>query len=77
MSCSICGHEWCWLCGGNYSEHHYNPFNPFGCAGMQNKNGVGKCRIWVWRFLVFLLLIVAVPACLPLALVFSGPFVVI
>lgn len=26
---------------------------------------------------MFLLLIVAVPACLPLALVFSGPFVVI
>jgi hypothetical protein len=75
MSCTVCGHEWCWLCGANYSERHFNPLNPFGCAGMQNRDGIGTFRIWAWRVILFLLIVITVPIALPFALLFSGPFV--
>jgi hypothetical protein len=77
MSCSICGHEWCWLCGSDYSDRHFSPLNPFGCAGLQNRDDVGNFRIWLWRIVLFLLILVAFPAAIPMALIFSGPFVAI
>lgn len=77
MSCSICGYEWCWLCGANYSERHFNPMNPFGCAGMQDRHGIGKCRIILWRITLFFLLLMGFPALFPFALIISGPFVCI
>lgn len=77
MSCSICGHEWCWLCGADYSERHYSPLNPFGCAGMQNRDDVGYCRIWLWRIVLFLLIVISLPAAIPLGMILSGPFVAI
>lgn len=77
MSCSICGYEWCWLCGSDYSERHFNPMNPFGCAGMQDRHGIGKCRIILWRIILFFLLLIGIPAMIPFGLLFSGPFVCI
>jgi hypothetical protein len=51
--------------------------NPFGCAGLQNRDGVGICRIWLWRMALFILMLIAIPVAFPLALILSGPFVVI
>lgn len=44
---------------------------------MQDRNGIGRFRIWLWRITLFLLICIAVPIALPFALIFSGPFVAI
>ncbi len=44
---------------------------------MQNRDSIGKCRIWLWRIALFLLMLIALPVAFPFALVFSGPFVAI
>ncbi len=42
---------------------------------MQNRDGIGKCRIWLWRIALFFLILITVPIAFPFALLFSGPFV--
>lgn len=44
---------------------------------MQNRDGIGKCRIWLWRIALFLLICITVPIAFPIALVCAGPFVAI
>ena len=33
MTCAQCKHQWCWLCGGKYSDQHFEVGG--GCAGLQ------------------------------------------
>ncbi len=74
MTCNICKYEWCWLCGATYTNIHFAPFNPFGCAGLQG--GAHQARNWSWwkrilyKIVVFVLI---VGVGLPLAAVLSGP----
>jgi len=44
---------------------------------MQNRDDVGYCRIWLWRIVLFLLIVISLPAAIPLAMILSGPFVAI
>jgi len=36
MTCSRCGYEFCWMCRGHYTRHHFAPYNIFGCPGLQS-----------------------------------------
>lgn len=39
MTCYICKFQWCWLCGGTYSQYHYMQGK---CQGMQfQQRGLG------------------------------------
>jgi hypothetical protein len=74
MTCSMCSHQWCWLCRGTFSNNHYDPFNPFGCPNLQGSNNSRQqwplWRIYLLRLrMVFLvlLLIVFSPVMLVLA----------
>jgi hypothetical protein len=44
---------------------------------MQNRDGIGTFRIWLWRIVLFILISITVPIAFPFALIFSGPFVAI
>ena len=35
MTCYNCRYQWCWICGGKYTNSHFAPWNIFGCANMQ------------------------------------------
>ena len=75
MTCTVCGYEWCWLCGSTYSDIHFSPLNPLGCAGMQDSRytGISRCKIYLIRFLSFLGILILIPIVLPLFMVFVGP----
>ena len=77
MTCHLCHHEWCWLCGSVYTSYHHVPFNPLGCPGLQGGGNRsqqwGFWRLNLWRLLIFLLIIIG----LPFLLVFFGPIVFI
>ena len=77
MSCSVCNHQWCWLCGANYNSTHFNALNPFGCPGMQDRHDVSRGYILVKQVFIILAIIVGIPLCLPLALVLAGPAVML
>lgn len=79
MTCTVCYYEWCWLCGSTYSDYHFSPLNPFGCAGLQDQhhNSWGKCKIYGLRVLLLLLFTILVPILLPIAMVFCGPVILI
>lgn len=36
MTCSVCSHQFCWLCKREYSYNHFAPWNIFGCPGLQS-----------------------------------------
>jgi E3 ubiquitin-protein ligase RNF19A len=40
MTCQRCRYEFCWMCMGRYSEHHFEWWNVFGCPGGQS--------VWPW-----------------------------
>lgn len=75
MTCGICKYEWCWLCGSTYSDIHFSPLNPIGCAGMQNRNlsGFAKCKIYSLRVLMIIGFLILLPVVIPLVMVFCGP----
>ena len=75
MTCGVCRYEWCWLCGSTYSDIHFSPLNPLGCAGMQNRNlsGFPKCKIFILRILMVIGFLILFPIVAPVAMVFCGP----
>jgi hypothetical protein len=48
MTCSVCTHQWCWLCRGTYSRNHYSPLNPLGCPNLQG-GSVSRQHWPLWR----------------------------
>jgi hypothetical protein len=78
MTCSICHHEWCWLCGSTYSPAHFSALNPFGCPGLQDRprDDWGKCKILLLRLGLLVLFIIAVPVVLPIAMIVCGPILI-
>ena len=76
MTCTVCYYQWCWLCGSTYSDYHFSPLNPLGCAGLQDThhNNWGKCKIIALRILIFIGFLVLVPIVLPICMVGCGPF---
>jgi len=69
MICIICNYEFCWICGGPYSDNHFVPFNPMGCgAGYYTPR-----RHWALRILFKLLYIIAFLVLFPILLVFFIP----
>lgn len=75
MTCGVCKYEWCWLCGSTYSDIHFSPLNPLGCAGMQNRNlsGFAKCKIYFLRVLMIIGFLILLPVVIPCVMVFCGP----
>lgn len=75
MTCGVCKYEWCWLCGSTYSDVHFSPLNPLGCAGMQNRNlsGFAKCKIYFLRVLMIIGFLILLPVVAPCVMVFCGP----
>lgn len=68
MTCVCCHYEFCWLCRQHYTGSHFNPLNPFGCAGLQGsdneKRNWPKWRIYArraWILLLWVLLVVFFP----------------
>jgi hypothetical protein len=37
MTCAACHHQFCWLCGADYSPDHFSVYNVMGCPGMQGE----------------------------------------
>lgn len=77
MTCRVCKYEWCWLCGSTYSDIHFSPLNPLGCAGMQNRNisAFSKCKIYILRFFMVIGFIILFPIVVPLVMIFCGPVI--
>lgn len=75
MTCRVCKYEWCWLCGSTYSDIHFSPLNPLGCAGMQNRSisGLAKCKMFVLRFFMIIGFVIISPIVIPLIMLFCGP----
>lgn len=75
MTCEVCKYEWCWLCGATYSDIHFSPLNPIGCAGMQNRNlsGFAKCKIYILRVLMIIAFLILLPIVAPIIMIFCGP----
>ena len=77
MTCSVCNHQWCWICGANYNSTHFNNLNPFGCPGMQDRHDVTRGYILAKQVFLILAIIVGLPVCLPFALIIAGPVVML
>ena len=56
MTCAECKYQWCWLCGGKYSERHFEAGG--GCAGLQFSDSslFNYCFcLYLYKFWTFLL----------------------
>ena len=56
MTCAECKYQWCWLCGGKYSNNHFEVGG--GCAGLQFTEGswVNNCiLLYMYKILIFIL----------------------
>jgi hypothetical protein len=78
MTCYRCGIDWCWLCGRRMGENHFEPWNIFGCPGVQMMEGWNGEGLWVFRLLYVPLMIMAmalgIAFGIPVAIV-SAPFI--
>eukprot|EP01017_Pseudomicrothorax_dubius_P046899 TRINITY_DN8330_c0_g2_i3.p1 TRINITY_DN8330_c0_g2~~TRINITY_DN8330_c0_g2_i3.p1 ORF type:complete len:346 (+),score=32.08 TRINITY_DN8330_c0_g2_i3:217-1254(+) len=74
MTCAVCSYEWCWLCGSAYTGGHFSKVNPFGCPGLQSGSNSarswGCCQILLYRVLILLAWILALPF---LCLLYTSP----
>ncbi|CAD8194525.1 unnamed protein product [Paramecium pentaurelia] len=65
MTCQFCQHEWCWICGSDYTSIHYAIFNPFGCPALMpgwiRQKDWSYVKLIIWRFICFILLIIFTP----------------
>ncbi|CAD8115557.1 unnamed protein product [Paramecium sonneborni] len=65
MTCQFCQHEWCWICGSDYTSIHYAIFNPFGCPALMpgwiRQKDWSYVKLIIWRFICFILLIILTP----------------
>lgn len=74
ITCSVCYHQWCWLCRQTYTRQHYNPMNPLGCPNLQSSD-VSRSSYPMWRIylmrlrilLFFLVCLVLSPLAIALA----------
>eukprot|EP00347_Sterkiella_histriomuscorum_P018509 403345242 len=69
MTCYFCRFQWCWICGGTYTQDHYVPFNPFGCGNQQ----FAKKHKWYIQFWINLGWLLLALILLPLIIVFGLP----
>jgi len=65
---SVCRHEWCWICGGNYTKLHFKSLNPFGCPSLQFSDSNSKIKLFFFRLLLILGWILAIPIALVIGL---------
>ena len=74
MTCGKCRFEFCWICGGKYSNNHYATFNFFGCPGLQyaHQDRKSKCRIYLGRFLWMICVLLMVSLAILAAPVAAG-----
>lgn len=81
MTCRQCGHQFCWLCRGDYTSNHFSEFNPCGCPGAQfafedpdSCCRPGRCGGYAMKLWLVLKIFLVVPfSLLALALVVSWP----
>ena len=82
MTCRQCGHQFCWLCRGDYTSNHFSEFNPCGCPGAQfafedpdSCCRPGRCGGYMMKLWLLLKIFLIVPlGLLALALFVSWPF---
>ena len=56
MTCVECKYQWCWLCGGKYTDGHFEVGG--GCAGLQyfdNKLTNNCLFLIIYKLLIFIL----------------------
>jgi len=52
MKCTLCGYQWCWICGREYSENHFDSLL-FGCPMLQfTSSDWGFGRIFLYLLLI-------------------------
>ena len=65
MTCYYCQHEWCWICGSDYTSIHFGIFNPFGCPALMpgwiRQKDWTLTKLMLWRMVCFLLTLILVP----------------
>lgn len=70
----VCGHQWCWLCKGKYTEYHYSYWNVFGWASMQYTVDWSKCSILLYYLLMITVLFPVFMCFWPLILMVLGTY---
>lgn len=51
MTCVECKYQWCWICQGKYTYHHFEVGG--GCAGLQFSDIMDNCCcLYLYKFLV-------------------------
>merc|ERR1712218_758184 len=71
MTCTKCKYQWCWLCGAEFKEDHFDPWNLFGCRDLQFDLDISRCR-QVCSCLLTLLLIPFILLFHPIVIVFKA-----
>jgi hypothetical protein len=71
MTCTHCNYQFCWLCGGKYSDNHFSILNPLGCPGMQFKNDkrVNKGKLIAKKVGIGTGIVLTLPILIPAAII--------
>ena len=73
MTCYYCQFQWCWICGGTYTDDHYVPMNPFGCGNQQYaEKKVWYIQIWIqlgWLLLSLIMIPLFIAFIVPVGLI--------